>query len=86
MNIEIGGCRLPGAVGVSSYRKLECVHYLPCISSVTSNTIGDTLGRRLFNINTPSTSLGQFGPLSGRICQIPSGSYSSFTLKTCLNP
>jgi hypothetical protein len=73
-----------GAIGVSSYRKLERVHYLPCFSSLTSNTIGDTLGKRQFNINTPSTSLGQFERTSGRICQIPSGSYTSFILKSCI--
>jgi len=74
---------LTWAIGVSSDRKLGCVHYLPCSSSETSNTIRDTLGRRKFNINTP-TSLGRFGPSSGRICKIPSRSYSSLTLKTCL--
>jgi len=76
MNIEISDCGIPGALGVSSYRKLGCVHYLPCSSSVTSNMIRDTLGRRKFHINTP-TSLGQLGPSSGRICEIPSRSCSS---------
>jgi len=53
-NIEISDCRVPGTVGVTSCRKLGCVYYLPCSSSVTSNTIRDTLGRRKFNLLKPT--------------------------------